>query len=34
MVVEHAGNRLQNDFRCWASWEWEGEQAGVAVKKE
>ncbi|GAA5984363.1 hypothetical protein JCM10908_003315 [Rhodotorula pacifica] len=28
MEVEHAGGRLQNDFACWASWEFE-DQDGI-----
>ncbi|GAA5866073.1 hypothetical protein JCM8547_000586 [Rhodosporidiobolus lusitaniae] len=34
MEVEHAGGRLQNDFRCWASWTWEGEHEGVGTVKQ
>ncbi|GAA5973056.1 hypothetical protein JCM11641_000390 [Rhodosporidiobolus odoratus] len=29
--VEHAGGRLQNDFRCWSSWKWEGEIERVKI---
>ncbi|GAA5970107.1 hypothetical protein JCM8115_001242 [Rhodotorula mucilaginosa] len=25
MEVEHAGGRLQNDFACWASWDFQGQ---------
>ncbi|BGP19633.1 hypothetical protein JCM10213_000090 [Rhodosporidiobolus nylandii] len=30
-VVEHAGGRLQNDFRTWTSWTWEGEKEGIRI---
>ncbi|GAA6009775.1 hypothetical protein JCM10207_004190 [Rhodosporidiobolus poonsookiae] len=32
-VVEHAGGRLQNDFRTWTSWDWEGEVEGIRIVK-
>lgn len=28
MEVEHAGGRLQNDFACWASWDFR-DQEGI-----
>ncbi|GAA6043101.1 hypothetical protein JCM8097_008423 [Rhodosporidiobolus ruineniae] len=32
--VTHDGGRLQNDFRCWTSWSWEGEREGVRTLSE
>ncbi|GAA5826705.1 hypothetical protein JCM11251_002862 [Rhodosporidiobolus azoricus] len=29
--VEHAGGRLQNDFRAWTSWNWKGEREGIKI---